>query len=560
MAYLLRAVAVGSLLLGGAAACVDLDVMNPNEPSRTQVLRTANDMESLVAGAWTNWWRAGNSVTEGPAMLLSVASFAHSSNAANFGMLTYGAIPRVPVQNDPTHPDWPNVTQSWFLTYRSLAAVADALREVEGDVALQESLGAARLARLRAHGRFLQGLGHASIAVLHDQGFVADESRAAIVDGQPVAFDPIGYRELMEAAIDYWQEAIDLAEAGGFDAVPATWIGRATTSAQLARLTYSLRAEYRAALARTPDERRDVSQGGLVDWRAVLADLERGIGFGETWGLDHVTLRQNQIIVAFDRFVLYTGDAGWQNMSYMVSGMADQSGVYQQWLAQPVGARHPNNAAHGPFLIRTPDLRFPQGSTVAEQGANPGRHWQIPDPRWYGQVNPELQWGQAARGTWRWSYYHRQEPMLWDDGDADQPWVDGNRLRLLAAEAHHRLGNAALAAELLNHTRVGQGGLDPTDAGGTNSSCVPRLPSGECGGLFEMLKWEQRENSWGRGPYSAAWYFDGRGWGDLYHGTPIDFPIPYTEAVVVGTATYTRGGVGRPGGAAPSVYSWPFEQ
>jgi len=557
-----RIMVLGTLLLFGAAACADLDVVNPNEPARGQVLQTANDMEALVAGAWTSWWRAEHSVATGPAMFLSVASFQHSSNAANFGMLNYGALPRIPLQNEPTHPDWGNFTGAWFNIYRSMAAIADGLRVIEADTAMQRQLGAGRLARLRAHAKFMQGLGHASIAVLHHQGFIADETIPSIVAGQPAQFDTIGYRELMQAAIGYWDQAIALGEAGGFDPIPATWIGRATTSAQLARLAYSLRAEYRVALARTPEERRDVSQGGVVDWNAVLADIERGFGFGEAWGLNIATLRQNQVIFGaggWDTFSLYTGDAGWQNMSYMISGMADQSGTYQQWLAQPVGARHPRNEAHGPFLIQTPDLRFPQGATVAEQGQNPGLHWQIPDPTWYGVVNPELQWGQAARGTWRWSFYHRQEPMFWDDGDIDQPWIDGDRLRLLVAEAHFHLGRPGQAAQLLNVTRVGQGGLNATNAVGTNTSCVPRLPNGQCGGLFEMLKWEQRENSWGRGPFSAAWYFDGRGWGDLYAGTPIDFPIPSTEAVVVGIQPYTRGGVGRPGGAAGSGYAWPFE-
>jgi hypothetical protein len=50
--------------------------------------------------------------------------------------------------------------------------------------------------------------------------------------------------------------------------------------------------------------------------------------------------------------------------------MADQSGQYQRWIARPHWDRHPmlNDAQDGdPFLIITPDNRFPQGNTIAEQ-------------------------------------------------------------------------------------------------------------------------------------------------------------------------------------------------
>jgi hypothetical protein len=65
---------------------------------------------------------------------------------------------------------------------------------------------------------------------------------------------------------------------------------------------------------------------------------------------------------------------------------------------------------------------------------------------------------------------------------------------LLKAEAQYRLNNHAAAAALVNVTRTAAG-LNATDANGTNSSCVPRLPDGSCGGLLEMIKWERRMTS-----------------------------------------------------------------
>jgi hypothetical protein len=103
-------------------------------------------------------------------------------------------------------------------------------------------------------------------------------------------------------------------------------------------------------------------------------------------------------------------------------------------------------------------------------------------------------------------------------------------------------------------------GLNATTSTGVNTSCVPRLPNGTCGSLFEMLKWESRMETWQRGPYAASWYFNGRGWGDLYIGTPLQFPIPADQLQVLGLgAAYTFGGIGGTMAAPKSSYNFPGE-
>jgi hypothetical protein len=89
---------------------------------------------------------------------------------------------------------------------------------------------------------------------------------------------------------------------------------------------------------------------------------------------------------------------------------------------------------------------------------------------------------------------------------------------------------------------------------------VPRLPDGTCGGLLEMLKWESRVELWQRGNFAASWFFNGRGWGDLYRGTPLQFPIPADQLQVLGLgASYTFGGVGGQMASPGSSYSFPGE-
>jgi len=548
----LRALALGTLLLIGAGACVDLTQPNFNEPERDRVLRTATDLEALVAGSFQRWWMATHSYS-GISMTLGAMSFQQSSSVANQGVLTYGAIPRIPVRNQLFDADYNVITYPWTNIYRALAAVADAMRVIESSPQMQADLGAERLARLRTHARFVQGLGHASIAVLHYEGFIVDERVELISGGVPANLQPVGYTELMDAAFGYWDEALQLARAGGFANIPTTWMGVSVTPAELVGIIHGLRADFRASLARTPEERRDVGAGGLVDWSAVIADVDAATPF---------TLSIPALDVAgiqdpwWDSFFRYMGLVTWSHGSYYILGMAHQpqpgaADPYREWLELSLLDRQPDLAS-GPFLIQTPDRRFPQGATVAAQQANPGLTWSVP-------ANIRAAWSSPGRGTWRWSFYHARHHARFFNGVEDFPFVSEDRLRLLAAEGHYVLGDPALAAALINVTRVGQGQLSPATAAGANESCVPRLPDGSCGGLFEMLKWERRNHAIGVGPFAVAWYFDSRGWGDLYRGTAVDFPIPISELFLIGAAPYTRGGLDRPGGAPGSSYAWPRE-
>ena len=55
-------------------------------------------------------------------------------------------------------------------------------------------------------------------------------------------------------------------------------------------------------------------------------------------------------------------------------------------------------------------------------------------------------------------------------------------------------------------------------------------------------------------------FIDSRGWGDLYAGTQLQFPIPCTELELAGMLPcYTFGGVGGDMAAPVSTYNWPDE-
>ena len=110
---------------------------------------------------------------------------------------------------------------------------------------------------------------------------------------------------------------------------------------------------------------------------------------------------------------------------------------------------------------------------------------------------------------------------------------------LLAAEGYIRTGNINAAAAKIDLSRVANGGLpalsgvvtSTTQAVPGGASCVPQVPTGSgsvvCGNIFEAMKYEKRvENTYAG--FGRFW-IDGRGWGDLVEGTPLEFPVPYQE-------------------------------
>jgi hypothetical protein len=318
------------------------------------------------------------------------------------------------------------------------------------------------------------------------------------------------------------------------------------SAAELVRLAYSMKARYRAAVARSPAER------AAVDWAAVAADAAKGVT--EDWAVSVVTGSgfSSGALVNMHRY------GPWGQLSYQVLGMADQSGAYQRWISIPdPWSRHPNladNQVDDPFLIITPDERFPSGGTIAAQQASDGTLFEIPTA----SGGFGAQWARPDRGTFRWSYYRYVANNMWLRPAAERtemPEVTVKEMRLLRAEAAYRMNNLAEAASLINVTRTAAG-LNATDAAGTNTDCVPKLPDASCGDLFEMLKWEMRLETMYAGLHIAPWYFHGRGWGDLAEGSFLHMPVPGREASLLNIAAYTFGGPGAEGAAPVGNYGY----
>lgn len=533
MRKMMKHLMVGSLLLLGTGACADLDVVNLNDPDAGRSLSTAGDVESLISGAYNTWF-SGVYSTGGPSAIMSNQAFQHNAPWANFGMEQYGRLPRVGIVNDVADNYYDYFTRPWYYSYRSIAALADGLRALE-DPDIADELGADAVAQARAYGKFVLGTAHATVAVMYDRGFVVDET-TDLTEAQ----EPQEYTAVMDAAMGYFDEAISL--SGTSFTLPFAWMQGNVTNQELARVASSYKARFKAAQARTPAERAALPWAQIISWidAGIQTDFMVNMDWDNGW---------------YNGSLDYNLWPSWTQMSYWIWGMADQSGNYQAWLDLSLDAKGNNLPDGTPVLIVTPDTRFPQGTTVEQQRANQGTYFRIASESQAGDT-----WKKPERGVWRWSWYKglRMTEYGWD-AIFDQPEMRTSEMQLLKAEGLFRTGNMGGAAAIINTYRTAAG-LNATDATGTNTSCVPRLPDESCGNLWEMLKWEKRMETAHTGIAGAGWYFDSRGWGDLWFETPLQYPVPCKELQVLQLLPCnTYGGPGGEGGAPRSTYAWPGE-
>jgi hypothetical protein len=529
-----KILALGAVVGLTSTACLDLDVVqNPNAPDAERALATPGDVEALIGGGWGSWWGAvSGSGSTGP--ILMTMAYQHSATAANFGMVEFSGWPKVPVHHLNAQVYYGQFASSWTSHYRAVSAVVDGLKALEsGAIELPDD----QAARARAFGFYVLGLAHGSTAMMFDQGYIYDPSIATA----DVTLHP--YAEVMTAALGYFDKAIAEASGKSFS-VPNTWISRETSADLLVKLAYSMKARYRAAVARTPAER------AAVDWAAVASDASKGVTEDWTVNVASGSGFSSGTRVNIHRY------GPWGQLSYQVLGMADQSGGYQRWMARDVLSRHPNladNQVDDPFLLITPDKRFPQGATIAAQQASDGTLFELPTA----SGGFGAQWNRPDRGTFRWSYYRYVAGNQWLSAATRSTHTEISiaEMNLLRADAAFRAGDKATAAQLINLTRTAAG-LNATDAAGTNTSCVPKLVSGACGDLWEMLKWEVRLETIYTGHHMASWYFHGRGWGDLAEGSFLHLPVPGREAELLAIDAYTFGGSGNPGAAPVGTYGY----
>ncbi len=518
-----------------AAACNDpLDVKNTDNPDIERVFSAGPTIEQTLGSGYQ---QCRNSLhRNGLYTQVETMSFESYSQLNNFFMGPRGALPRAPILNNRT-------ASSVFNEFSSLGrqsrVMANAMTSLDALLKDGGTLGsAAQDIRARAWGYFVVGCNLGFLALTYDSAGVVTPGFSLKGDSVP---ELSAYPDVMKAAIEMLDSAVTIAGrpaatgAGGFP-TPVAWMsGTALSRDDFVRYVRSYRARFRAGVARTPAER------AAVNWDAVIADATNGItgdvlvtvGASTGW---NIGFESNQMHV----------DAGWHQMTPMIFGMADVSGGYDAWLAKPLLQRDY-------FLIVSPDKRWPQGTTRAQQQTNspiPSSHTSLPYiANRTGQDTPGDPWGTSYYNFHRFRYINRSS------NTGNLPDFVKAEVDLLAAEGYIRTGNIAAAAAKIDISRT-RAGLPPlvgavntlTDPVPGAASCVPRVPqppsftSTACGTILEAMKYEKRMET--AFQTFGAWYFDSRGWGDLAVNTATQYPVPFEELDARGHPFYDLGGGG----------------
>lgn len=533
-------------LIGAVSGC-DLEVTNLNNPDRGRMLGNPADIEALAASQFQQiiFGTLGNIARVNTGML--TAAFENSSGLANNGLGPRSGIARQPIDNNRGNA----YTLENFNDFRILSSVArnsaDVLARAK-DPEFSLSAGAAGENRLKAWAHFTAGVSLGYLSLVYDSAGVPRP------DDDPLETPALeGYRDVNAYALAQLDSALAYAGQPGTSALPGGWLtgpgGETVNMTHFAEVIRSFRARMRAGVARDPVER------AAVDWDLVIADATAGIrsdliiNLDPTKGWDYNWLATT----------LHFRDANWHQMTYYIIGMADVSGAFESWLATPRSARTP-------FLIITPDLRFPQGSTRAAQNDDRGGQKAPTEGKYFRNRDPGGD--QAATGWQNSQYDHYRFRELSDDNRVGPlPFFTRAENDMLAAEGYIRRQRIAEAAELIDRTRVTVGlhalsgvitsDVEPVPGG---AQCVPRVPIAPdftkvaCGNILEAMKWEKRMET----AYTTygAWFFDARGWGDLPVGTAVHWPVPNQEADARGLPIYNLGGEGQPGSAGPSTYGY----
>ena len=548
--------ALGSIALVGlgAIACKDILVAeNLSSPDVERVFATPGAIEQTIGSGYQS---CHNNVTNSATMTeVSVMGLESYSQLNNNNMGPRSTIPRNPIQNQlgssSIFGEFSSLTRAARLAVNAVNAL-DRLRADDPSPADGILGSEGRDLRARAFGFFVIGCNQGWLSIIYDSAAVMKVGLSS--DTIP----PLtAARFVMDTAIQHLDSAIAIANraeaAAGFPTIN-TWLGgRAHSRDEFVRLVRTYRARFRAGIARTAAER------DAVDWPAVIDDAENGITSDFRVNVGAQTGWNSGFFVT----TMFQDGRNWSQISLMYYGMADVSGGYDAWLATPLMSR-------SPFLVVTPDRRWPSGATRAAQvsasvapPANSYNHFP-----YVAALSPD-----DTGEPWGWSYYqfNRNRALRFNTpaSSGDYPEIMKPEMDLLAAEGYIRTGNIAAAAAKIDISRVARGGLpaltgvvttasDPVPGG---ASCVPRVPVGPnftstaCGNIMEAMKWEKRMET----AYTsfARWWIDGRGWGDLVEGTALEYPVPFQEMNARGgRPSYPLGGGGGNSAAPKGTYGF----
>lgn len=534
-----------------------LEVINTDQPG---LPRSPLEAETFISKLMLQEWNGNQGATGNVGVQMAVMSLESYSALANFGMGARSTIPRGTISNSLGNSTQTENFRDFDFFTRNGRSAANLIKQLQAFLAGGQTTGtAATDVRDLSFAYYNLAYAGAFNAMTYDSAAIFT-AELAQTDVPPL----VKAADVMAVALQQFDSAEKY--ANGMSAIPGGWVGgQDINQARWIQIIRSHRARFRAGVARNPTER------AAVDWTKVEADAAAGITADFVNTTDPNTWFQGWR----DQFAVGTT---WSQMTPMLLGMGDTThagdalGSYADWVKQALADKKP-------FLMRTPDRRWPSGETQGAQESMTGTSRQgppngcaatVPADRcailyFRNRLNGEESPGGDPFGNWfydNWRFWF----VRFNAGIGPVIEMSVAENDLLRAEALIRLGRIVEAGPLIDKTRV-RAGLPPVTGiadlttpvpGGT--ACVPRVPVPPanvstttlvCGNIFEALKWEKRNETAFTG--YGQFFYDNRGWGDLPEGTVLEWPVPWQELSARNNTTFYTTSNSRQG---PSTYGF----
>jgi hypothetical protein len=483
---------IGAAAVLFAGACNNLDVTNPNNPDVARALSSPGDVISLAQSTVRSWYMT--TVSAGPDdngdlapyHFGSVTSDVTTGNFGNFGMRFNNLEPRIPYGNSSAGGDRAVTETPWNYNYGTIGATNDVLRALKNGL----SLGSADITeQYKQEAQFSQAASYTYLAMEFDKAFVVTENN---VPASPPSLVP--YAEVRDSTLRMWKDLI-VASASKNYTYAVTDLplkDGALTSVRINRIANTMAAMLLAYSPRIP------SQSASVDWAAVAAFADKGIGTGSAGA-------------PFDIVVVTDRNTWW---SY-VAAYGDQ----QDWLRMD----------HRVINRMNPAVPAKYNGTVPPQGSSADARYTTD----FGYKPPPI--GDPARGIYMQSvFYHKRYEFTAESQPGGYtgpvPYMLAAESDLIRAEALIRSGGSvATAAALINNTRVNRGSL-PAATGSEGSDA-----------LLSMISYErdiELTNTSGTTLYWRRAVTDQ----PIQAGTVCQLPIPAKELETLALPIYTFGG------------------
>lgn len=510
---------LGLAAVMAVGGCKSLDIINPNDPDSARALADPAAIGNVLTGSVRIYINTFEQLEGGGPLVTQAQTYSASWN--NFNMNFYSSIDgdgtrnSRPWQNNPSASARTSIEVYWEGYYSSLGLANQVLKAIRVNNLIINTPADTRRAETMA--LLIQGASLAGIALNYDKGYILDEN------SDLAALTYSTRREVRDAAIASFTAAATLANANPFTTL-GSWTGVGGpmyTNNQIARLANSMAAFLLANYPRNPTET------AAVTWAQVVTLASNGISSG----------------TPFDFTFLGDGCSSWCPEVIYWFNSIDTGRLHTRvanMLSSAQRTPYPVGGNPQPTLVTSLDRRLGDGTFgipamvggfgTRTRTANGGS-----DFAWSSQ---EI--FNSARGTYHQSNIaHIRYDLTGQQGSSGiyggfgpAPIFSRAQNDLLWAEGLIRTNtNLALAATLINNTRVTRGGLTAAAAGDGAALLLTRL------------QYELELEALGIG---ASTYYLRRRIGGLLAGTPHEMPVPAKELGVFAQPLYTWGGSANP--------------